>query len=186
MPADAIHVEKSRMRGQAGTDSRVRVLIGPVEDFCQTPPIGLIHEVLRSRLRSGHDEAVEMAVPELIDAGIAAHIASAKIRSRNIWQCVERQSYHEAVGRRAKQRTKLTFGRFQRRVRHIVDEADIDALRVRFTELDRRRPVETFRSYQRPRTERLPTFSGHGLLLERWAPTGITKSPGGGTSTSRA
>src|SRR2546422_5651356 len=136
MPADAIHVEKSRMRGQAGTDSRVRVLIGPVEDFCQTPPIGLIHEVLGSRLRSGHDEAVEVAVPELIDAGIAAHIASAAIRSRNIWQCVERQSYHDAVGRRAKQRAKLLFGRLQGRVRHIVDEAELEALRIRLAESD--------------------------------------------------
>ena len=95
-------------------------------------------------------------------------MAPAKIRSRNIRQCVERQPHHDLASRRSQQRAKLAFRRLQRRIGHVVDEADIEVGRVRLTELDRRLPRETSPTYERHGTERLPTVWGHRRLLERW------------------
>ena len=83
------------MRGQAGPDRRVSVVLGPLQNPRQALPVRLVHQVRRPRLCPGHDEAVEMAVPQIVDAGIeAAHMASGQIRSRNIRQRVERQAHN--------------------------------------------------------------------------------------------
>ena len=113
-----------------------------------------------------------MALPEIIDARIeaAGHMASAKFRPRNFRQCIERQPDDDAVGRRTKQRPKLAFGRFQRRVRHVVDQADVDASRVRFTEFDPRLPVQTPSSRQYHGSDRLPTYRCHGRSLGGGSP----------------
>ena len=159
---DAIHVEKGGVRGEAGPDGRMGVVLGPLQDPYQALPVWLVLQVRRLRLCSGHDEAVEMAVPQIIDAGIGApHMASARIRSRHIRQRVERQADHHAVGRRIEEGEKLPFGRLQRRIGHVVDEADIDAIRVGFTELDRRFPAQAFRSRHRHQAERWLMVFGH-------------------------
>ena len=138
------------MGGQARPDRRVRGVLGPLQHTGQAAPVGLVPQIGRPRLGPGHDQAVEMAVPQIIEAGIdTAHMAPARIRARDIGQRVERQAHHEAVSCAIEQAEKLPFGRFQRRVRHIVDEADVEAARVGFTELDRRLPVPPL--HARPR-----------------------------------
>src|SRR6266478_52816 len=76
--ADTVNVQYSRVRCQAGPDSRMSVALGPVHQCGQASPVWLVHEVWRPRLCPRYDEAVEMAVPEIIDIGIeAAHTALA-------------------------------------------------------------------------------------------------------------
>ena len=141
-PPDAVEVEQRRVRGQAGPDRRMRVVLGPLQHSCQAFPVGLVPQVRREGLGPSHDEAVEVTVPQIPDGGInAAHMASARLRSRNVRQCVEPQPHHDAVGRRVEEGQKLPLRRFQRGVRHVVDQADVDTVRVRFAELDRRPPA---------------------------------------------
>src|SRR5260221_9729023 len=78
--ADTIEVENRRMRGQAGPDRRMSVALRPLQQSCQASPVWLFHEAQGPRLCPGHDESVEMIVPEAADVGIeAAHMAPADI-----------------------------------------------------------------------------------------------------------
>ncbi len=136
--ADTINVQNSRMRGQAGPHCRMSVALGPVHQCGQASPVWLVDEVLRPRLCPRYDEAVEMAVPEIIDIRIeATDTALAQICSRDLGQRIESQAHPDVVTRRIEQCVKLPFGRFQCRAGHVVDEADIDAVRCRLTELHR-------------------------------------------------
>ena len=148
--ANTINVQNSRMRGQAGPDSRMSVALGPVHQCGQAPPVWLVHEVRRPRLCPRYNEAVEMAVPEIIDVGIeAADTALAQICSRDVRQRIEPQAQQDVITCRIEQCVKLPFGRFQCRTGHVVDEADIEAVRCRLMELDRRFPAPAVRPGRR-------------------------------------
>ena len=61
---------------------------------------------------------------------VAAHLLPAELGSRNLRQRVERQADVEIAGRRSEQGAELPLGRVERRVRHVVDEPDVDAIRI--------------------------------------------------------
>src|SRR5579864_5552285 len=131
-------MQNSRMRGQAGPDRRMSVVLRPVQQLCQASPVWLVPKVQRPRLCPGDDEAVEMIFPEIPDVGIeAADMLLAQIRSGNVRQRIYLQAHHDAVGRRIELCAKLPFRRFQRRAGHVVDEAYIDTVGSRLSELDR-------------------------------------------------
>src|SRR5439155_1093374 len=120
-------------------------------------------QVRRPRLRPRHDEAVEPTVPQLPQPRIAAlHMASARIRPRHLRQPVERQPHHQALRRRLEQRHKLPLRRLQRRVRHVVDQADLQTVRVRLTELHRRRPPQAPGPPPPPPGPQPSAANGHG------------------------
>src|SRR5207245_10497328 len=97
-PDNTIDVQNSRMRGQAGPDSRMGVTLGPVHQSCQASPVWLVHEVRRPRLCPSYDEAVEMAVPEIIDIGVeATDTALAQICSLDVRQRIEPQAHQDVV-----------------------------------------------------------------------------------------
>src|SRR5579863_289449 len=76
-----------------------------------------------------------MGVPKIVDTGInVPDAASAFIRLRNLRQCVERHAHHSVFGRRFKQGAELPFGNLQSRAHHIVNQADMNAIRVPFPE----------------------------------------------------
>ena len=75
-----------------------------------------------------------MAVPEFVDARVAAHLPPAEFGSRNLRERVERQTYGDVTGRRRQQRAKLPFRRVERGVGHVVDEADVEAIRIGLVE----------------------------------------------------
>src|SRR5579862_5079109 len=86
-PLNPIHVEKSCMRGQAGPYARMNVVFRPAQQSYETSPVWFVPEVRRLRLGAGHDEAIEMAAPKIIDAGIeATHTPPAGIGPGNLRQ----------------------------------------------------------------------------------------------------
>src|SRR5439155_8809708 len=98
----------------------------------------------RLRLGTGDDQAVQTARPERVDRSVGAfHVAAAPVGSRNLGQCVEAQADVEVPRAGAQQRDELPFGGLQRGVGHVVDEGDVDAVRVRVPRLDRRRGIGT-------------------------------------------
>ena len=72
-----------------------------------------------------------MAVPELLDVGIeAVHVTAAGVRSRNVGHPVDPQAHQHAIGRRVEKGVELPFRRLEGRVRHVIDEADVEAVGV--------------------------------------------------------
>src|SRR5437879_5122298 len=85
LPADTVDVEDGRVRSQAGADSRERVLLGPLQNARQAPPVRLVRQVRRARLGPGHDEPVEAAAPEIVEAGVeGVYVVPTEIRPRNL------------------------------------------------------------------------------------------------------
>src|SRR5262249_55666604 len=71
------------------------------------------------------------------DAGITTlDMTLARFTTRNTGQRVKRQTHQHAIRCRIQQCAELLLGRFERAVRHVVDQADVDALGVRFMKLD--------------------------------------------------
>src|SRR5207249_11987561 len=85
--------------------------------------------------------------------------------------------HHDAVSGGVQQCPKLPFGRFHRRVGHIVDETYIEAVRVRFTELDARLPGGGFRSCRPHMIKWLLTFRDDGQLASSaWSRSAMMSS----------
>ena len=62
------------------------------------------------------------------------HLLPAEFGARNLRQCVHGQAYRGVAGRRGEQRAKLAFRRVECRVGHVVDEADVDTVRIGLVE----------------------------------------------------
>ena len=124
---DTVHVKDRRMRGEAGPDSGRRILRSPIEEPCQFRPVGFILEIRRTRLCACHDEAIGRAAPEFVNAPVRTHLAPSHARSWNSRQRVTRQTHDDVAARGLiQERDELTFRRFERRIRHIVDQTNIE------------------------------------------------------------
>ena len=124
---NAVHVQDRSMSCQARQNSRMAILLCPAKHPGKTVPVGLIRQVSRHRLPAGHDQPIQITVPEIFDVRVAAaDVAGGKAIAGNSRQCVERQMDRRVVRRRIKQRNKLAFRRLKRLVGHVVDQADLD------------------------------------------------------------
>ena len=90
-----------------------------------------------------------MTVPQIVDVGIAAHLLPAELGARNLRQRVERQPDGDTVRRRTEQRAELPFRRVERRVGHVVDEPDVEAIRIGFAKSGRGLAAPARRSLER-------------------------------------
>src|SRR5579862_1002055 len=124
-PPDAIQVKNSRVRGQAGPDSRVSVLSGPFEDLRETFPARLINKIHRHRLFARHDESIQVRFPELVYARIlAADVVAAQCFLRDVKQGVERQANLDTFRRCIENGDELALSSCESSLRHVVDQSD--------------------------------------------------------------
>src|SRR5882672_9986127 len=72
LAADAVEMEDGGMGGETRPDARGGILLRPIQDLDERSPIRLVRQRRRTRLRPGHDEAIETAAAEVIDAAVAA------------------------------------------------------------------------------------------------------------------
>src|SRR5580692_6329779 len=92
VPVDAVEVQKGGVRAQARQNGRMRVVISPFDHLDQIVPVRFVGQLRGVRLRSGHDQAVEMTVPEVLETRIeVADIAPASFIAANVGQREERQ-----------------------------------------------------------------------------------------------
>src|ERR1043166_1611271 len=129
MAPDAVHVKHRHMGAQARPDGRARVRVRPIDDLGERLPVGLVAQVGRARLGTGDDQAVEAAVPQFFDRRIAQLDTLARgAGTGNHGQGKHREAGAALARSGVEQPDELPFGLFQRCVRHIVDEADLDRL----------------------------------------------------------
>src|SRR5260370_5409823 len=129
-PGDAIHVQKRRVRSQAGPQRRVSVVFRPLKDSRQAVPIWFVLQVRCPRLSAGNDETIELAAPQAVDVRIELLDAlPAPVVPRNIGQRVKGEVNQDTVSRRSsvKDREALAFARLKRPIRPVVDQPDVDA-----------------------------------------------------------
>src|SRR5271166_2916204 len=60
----AVHAQHGGVRGQTTPDGGNGVMLRPVDHLRQACPVWLIGQICGHRLRTGHDEPVELCVPE--------------------------------------------------------------------------------------------------------------------------
>src|SRR6266571_7196079 len=58
--AYSIEVKDGRVRRQAGPNRRNGIVLGPIDDLRERPPIWLVHQICGLGLCPGHDQAVEI------------------------------------------------------------------------------------------------------------------------------
>jgi hypothetical protein len=128
-PLDAVDMEHHGVRSETRPDRRRGVVARPLDKLGQRRPVGLVLEICGTRLRAGHHQAVEMAVPQFGNIAISrSYFLPAAIAAGDIRQRIEPQA-HDAVSRRgADEFDELAFRRFERGIGHVVDEPDLDAV----------------------------------------------------------
>src|SRR5579862_8771581 len=127
--ADAIDVQNRGVRGQAGPDGGARIFLGPLDDAGERSPVGLIGEIGGLRFVAGDDQRVELAVPEVLDAGVKAiEMTAAGFGPWNVGQGVEGHADGYVLGGGIEQREELALGRLERSIGHVIDDADLDTV----------------------------------------------------------
>src|SRR5260370_20185054 len=102
-PGDAIHVQKRRVRSQAGPHRRVSVVFRPLKDSRQAVPIWFGLQVRCPRLSTGNDETIELAAPQAVDVRIELLDAlPAPVLPRYIGQRVKGEANQGTVSRRGR------------------------------------------------------------------------------------
>src|SRR5438445_5071099 len=90
------------------------------------PQVGL------TRLGAGHYGSIKPAVPKVVNAVIkAGQTLLSPIAAGNLGQGVKLEMHRDTAGRSIEKFEKLRLGVFQRGVRHVVDERDLDTLSAR-------------------------------------------------------
>ena len=129
---DAVGVENGRMRRETRPDGRGGMFSRPVDELGQCRPIRLVLQLCGPRLSAGHDQPVEARVPEL--GNIAVSFGEFRPRSIGARELRKRKQLeaNDHIGcRRLDQIEELPLGRFPRRIGHVVDEPDGQAISPR-------------------------------------------------------
>src|SRR5579863_1334171 len=85
VPAYAVDVKDGSVRREARPDRRNGVVFGPIDKFRQTGPVRLILKSGRSRLGPRHNQAIEMACPQLTDVFVVlADMRPAGVRTSKL------------------------------------------------------------------------------------------------------
>jgi hypothetical protein len=125
---NTIDVKNRSMSGQARPDSRRSVVLSPVDNLRQHLPVRFVGQLRSPRFTPSHDQAIETPIPQIVYTRI--HVGDVTLDGagpRNSRQRVQPHSDHDSVGSLGKQAQKLTLGRLQRSIRHVIDQADIEA-----------------------------------------------------------
>src|SRR5271154_5083260 len=87
---DPISVENARVRRQTRQHGRNRVLFGPVKQIDKRSPVRFVLQAGLLRLRAGDDDAIDLAIPEIIKSEIeAVQVPLSAIRPGNLGERVQ-------------------------------------------------------------------------------------------------
>ena len=117
------------MRAEARPDGRARIRLRPIDEFGERAPVRLLAQVGRARLGAGDDQTVQAALPQLVERRIALlHTLARGAGADDLRQAKQFHADAAFACRSGQQSGELPFGLLQRRVRHIVDEANVETL----------------------------------------------------------
>lgn len=126
---DAVIVENGGVRRQARPDRRDGIVARPVDQSGQCRPIRLVLKLRGARLGASHDQAVELRFAQL------GHIAIAcgkppprRVGARDFGDGEQLEADDNVVRRCTDEIEELPLGRLARRVGHIVDQPDSQAI----------------------------------------------------------
>ncbi len=130
---DVVEQQGGGMGGQAGDERRGGGLLGPRDELRQRLPVRLLAQIVGERLGSGDDEAVRPSAVDLLDRAVV--LGEALLdggRALEAGKPVSPEDHRRAgLGARTLQKVdELLFGRLEGRVRHVVDECDLDGTGV--------------------------------------------------------
>src|SRR6266702_3296552 len=129
MARNAVQVQDGPMDGQTGKHRRHGILPGPVGDLGEGGPIWLFRQTGGSRLGTGHDHSIQAPVQQIVDAAVVStHVITPPFRTGGRLHRIKMQPDEKSSGRSIEQVEQLALGRHQGRIRHVVDEPDVEAV----------------------------------------------------------
>src|ERR1700723_1356214 len=94
MALNTIAVKNASMRRQTRQERRNSITLGPVQNLGQSGPVRFLLQVWLTRLSSGNNDPIELAVPQFIQAGVELiQMTLSAIGPRNSGQRVNLEKY---------------------------------------------------------------------------------------------
>src|ERR1700723_1005375 len=100
MALNTIAVKNASMRRQTRQERRNSITLGPVQYIGQSGPVRFLQQVWLTRLSSGNNDPIALAIPQFFEAGVELNqMTLSAIGPRNSVERVELENYWNVARR---------------------------------------------------------------------------------------